>query len=297
MVHFKIFPRYGFLPICFFQRSLTRSLLKANLQAPCAFCLIPDVQINWWGQNVFRKLFQLLSLILQVSIWLTGLFFARLDCSPMPWKWPIQFLSDYYPSFFVSRIFVYLRLAQGLSQRRSAFSSFLRNYMDIWIAVDQWFHQVDDFGRAAHVLENLVLCLVKNLTCIRRSILSKLTMSNREIGRTEITFLWYTSFSEESAQKKNIISWPTWNARKKETIRMPTCFHLVYLERFFMHWVKSTTLLSPFENSRRLNYWLSSSSKRKYAYWFNTSWWKIITTPETWFRICSNGSQFIASFY
>ena len=47
---------------------------------------------------------------------------------------------------FASRTFAYCRLAQGLSRALSAFSSFLREYLDSVIKADQCAQRLDDIG-------------------------------------------------------------------------------------------------------------------------------------------------------
>ena len=51
---------------------------------------------------------------------------------------------------FASRTIAYRRLAQGLSRSLSAFSSFLREYLDPVIKSDQCAQYVDDIGIAAN---------------------------------------------------------------------------------------------------------------------------------------------------
>ena len=49
---------------------------------------------------------------------------------------------------FVSRTFTYGRLEQGLSRSVSAFSSFLREYLDPVVKADQCAQNVDEIGTA-----------------------------------------------------------------------------------------------------------------------------------------------------
>ena len=51
---------------------------------------------------------------------------------------------------FASRTFAYKRLAQGLSRSVSAFSSFMREYLDPVVKADQCAQYVDDIGIAAN---------------------------------------------------------------------------------------------------------------------------------------------------
>ena len=77
--------------------------------------------------------------------------FCKLDCSQayhclqMADQRSIQMLAFN----FASRTFAYKRLAQGLSRDLSAFSSFMREYLDKVFKADQCAHYVDDIGIAA----------------------------------------------------------------------------------------------------------------------------------------------------
>ena len=51
---------------------------------------------------------------------------------------------------FASRTFAYRKLAQGLSRSFSAFSSFMREYLDPVVKADQCAQYVDDIGIAAN---------------------------------------------------------------------------------------------------------------------------------------------------
>ena len=51
---------------------------------------------------------------------------------------------------FASRTFTYERLAQDLSRSVSAFSSFMREYLDPVVKADQCAQYVDDIGNAAN---------------------------------------------------------------------------------------------------------------------------------------------------
>ena len=57
---------------------------------------------------------------------------------------------------FASRTFAYRRLAQGLSRALSAFSSFMREYIDRVIKADQCAQYVDDIGVAATDANQLI---------------------------------------------------------------------------------------------------------------------------------------------
>ena len=84
--------------------------------------------------------------------------FCKLDCSQayhclqMADQQSIELLAFN----FASRKFAHPRLAQGLSRTLSAFSSFIREYLDPVIKVDQCAQYVDDIGIAANTPEQLI---------------------------------------------------------------------------------------------------------------------------------------------
>ena len=85
---------------------------------------------------------------------------------------------------FASRTFAYRRLAQGLSRALSAFSSFMREYLDRVIKADQCTQYVDDIGIAANDAEHLIKNLRATFECIREAGLM-LTMHKCHFGATE----------------------------------------------------------------------------------------------------------------
>ena len=120
-------------------------------------------------------------------------FFCKLDCSqayhclPMADQRSIEMLAFN----FASRTFDYRRLAQRLSRALSAFSSFMREYLDKDIKADQCAQYVDDIGIAANDAEQLIKNLRATFQCIRHAGL-KLTMHKCHFGATEIDFLGRT---------------------------------------------------------------------------------------------------------
>ena len=70
---------------------------------------------------------------------------------------------------FASRTFAYCRLAQGLSRALSAFSNFMREYLDSVIKADQCAQNVDDFGIAANTTEQLIKDIRAVFKCIRKA--------------------------------------------------------------------------------------------------------------------------------
>ena len=106
---------------------------------------------------------------------------------------------------FASRTFAYRRLAQGLSRALSAFSSFMREYLDQNIKADQCAQYVDDIGIAANDAEHLIKNLQATFECIREAGL-KLTMHKCHFGATEIDFLGRTITPEDVKPQKEAIT-------------------------------------------------------------------------------------------
>ena len=106
---------------------------------------------------------------------------------------------------FASRTFAYRRLAQGLSRALSAFSSFMREYLDKVIKADQCAQYVDDIGIAANDADHLIKNLKATFECIRHVGL-KLTMHKCHFGATEIDFLGRTITPEGVKPQKERIT-------------------------------------------------------------------------------------------
>ena len=92
---------------------------------------------------------------------------------------------------FASRTFAYRRLAQGLSRALSAFSSFMREYIDNVIKADQCAQYVDDIGIAANDADHLIANRRATFKCIQEAGL-KLTMHKCHFGAKEIDVLGQT---------------------------------------------------------------------------------------------------------
>ena len=92
---------------------------------------------------------------------------------------------------FASRIFAYKRLAQGLSRSVSAFSSFMREYLDPVVKADQCAQYVDDTGIAANNVTDLTRNIRAVFKCIRQAGL-KLTIEKRHFGVRKVEFLGRT---------------------------------------------------------------------------------------------------------
>ena len=99
----------------------------------------------------------------------------------------------------------YRRLAQGLSRALSAFSSFMREYLDKVIKADQCARYMDYIGIAANDADHLIANLRATFKCIQEAGL-KLTMHKCLFGATEIDFLGRTITSQGvKGQKQNFL--------------------------------------------------------------------------------------------
>ena len=87
---------------------------------------------------------------------------------------------------FASRTLAYKRLAQGLSRSVSAFSSFMRDYLDPVVIADQCAH--DDNGIAANNATDLTRNIRAVFKCIRPAAL-KLTIEKCYLGVKQVEIL------------------------------------------------------------------------------------------------------------
>ena len=92
---------------------------------------------------------------------------------------------------FASRTFAYKRLAQGLSKSVSAFSSFMREYLDPVVKADQCAQYVDDIGIAANNATDLTQNIRAVFQCICNAGL-KLTIEKCHFGVRQVEFLGRT---------------------------------------------------------------------------------------------------------
>ena len=133
--------------------------------------------------------------------------FCKNDCSkayhclPMTDQRSIEMLAFN----FASRTFAYRRLAQGLSRALSAFSSFMREYLDKVIKADQCAQYVDDIGIAANDADHLIKNLKATFEGIRKAG-PKLTRHKCHFGATPIDFLGRTITPEGVKSQKQRIT-------------------------------------------------------------------------------------------
>ena len=119
--------------------------------------------------------------------------FCKLDCSQ---AYHCLQMADYQSIQMLafnsaSRTFAYRRLAQGLSRSLSAFTSFIREYLDTLIKADQCAQYVDDIGIAANTVLQLCINIRPVFECIRNAGL-KLSMSKCRFGVKQVDFLGRT---------------------------------------------------------------------------------------------------------
>ena len=169
---------------------------------------------------------------------------CKLDCSQayhclqMADQQPIELLAFN----IASRTFAYRRLAQGLSRSLSAFSSFIREYLDPVIKTDQCAQYVDDFGIAANTPEQLIKNLQAVFQCLRKAGL-KLSMAKCHFGVQEVDFLVRTITTNGVAPQKQKITeflekvrFP----RSKKALQRYICF-LNYYQNYIPRLAKRLT--------------------------------------------------------
>ena len=127
---------------------------------------------------------------------------------------------------FACRTFAYRRLAQGLSRALSAFSSFMREYLDSVIKADQCAQNVDDIGIAANTTEKLIKNIRAVFKCIRETGL-KLTFKKCHLGVTQIEFLGRTITHESKISSPKSAS-PNAKSRFKNILALSTTTAITY---------------------------------------------------------------------
>ena len=123
--------------------------------------------------------------------------FCKLDCSQayhclqLADKRSVEMLAFN----FISWTFAYERLAQGLSRSRSAFSSFMRVYLDPVVKADQCARNVDDIGMVANNATEPTRDIRAVFKCILQAGL-KLTIETCHFGVRQVEFLGRTISSQ-----------------------------------------------------------------------------------------------------
>ena len=175
--------------------------------------LLVDLRkINTLIAEVYTNNNHLVSTLSDAAQHLAGKYlFCKLDCSQvylclqMADQRSVQMLAFN----FASRTFAYRRLAQGFSRSVSAFSSFMREYMDPVVKADQCAQDVDDIGIAANNATDLTQNIRAVFLCIRNAGL-KLTIERCHFGIKQVEFFGGTISSEgvspQSHKKHNFLS-------------------------------------------------------------------------------------------
>ena len=119
--------------------------------------------------------------------------FCKLDCSQ---AYHYLQMADYKSiqmlAFnFAGRTFAYRRLAQVRSRSLSAFSSFMREYLDKAIKADQCAQNVDDIGITANDAKQLCANIRTVFECVRNSG-PKLAITKCHFGVKQVDFLGRT---------------------------------------------------------------------------------------------------------
>ena len=131
--------------------------------------------------------------------------FCKLDCSQAYHCLQMVERSVEMLAFnFASRTFAYKRFAQDHSRSVSAFSSFMREYLDPVVKADQSAQYVDDIGTAANNATDLTRNIPAVFQCFRNAGL-KLTIEKCQFGVRQVEFLGRTfSFEGVSPQAHKI---------------------------------------------------------------------------------------------
>ena len=119
--------------------------------------------------------------------------FCNFDCSQAYHCFQMvdQQSIELLPFNFATRTSANRRLAQGLSSSLSAFSSFIRKYIDPVIKTNQLAQYVDDIGIAANTPQQMIKNLRAVFQCLRKAGL-KLSMAKCHFGVQEVDFLGRT---------------------------------------------------------------------------------------------------------
>ena len=161
-------------------------------------------------------------------------YFSKLDCSQayhvvqMADERSVQLLAFN----FESRTFAYQRLAQGLNRSATAFSSFIRKYLETDIAADRCASFMDDVCTATNTFEEHLNALDHVFASLTRSGL-RLTVKKCEFGVPEIQYLgWTISKAGQGVQKEKI-------TKQLATMKMPRSIRQIQKMIGFMNYFKN----------------------------------------------------------
>ena len=175
--------------------------------------------------------------------------FCKLDCSQayrclqMADQRSVEMLL-FFLFHFACRNFAYKRLPQVLSRSVSAFSSFMREYLDPVVKADRCAQYVDDIGIAANNVADLSRNIRAVFKCIRQAGL-KLTNEKCDFGVRQVEFLGRTISSEgvppQSHKVQNFLSKLRFPKSKKVSQR-----YLGFVNYYSKYIPRMAEKLSPF---------------------------------------------------
>ena len=224
VVAFALMHKYGIITLIPF--SGYASPIFAQRKPNGKLCLLVDLRkITTLIADDYTNINQPVSTLSDAAQHLVGKsLFCKLDCShayhclQMADQRSVEMLAF----DFASSTFAYKRLAQGLSRSVSAFSSFMREYLDSVVKADQCAQYVDDIGIAANNATDLTRNIRAVFKCIRQAGL-KLTIENCHFGVRQIQFPGRTISSErvspQSHKIQNFISKLRYAKSKKASQR------------------------------------------------------------------------------
>ena len=147
---------------------------------------------------------------------------------------------------FASRTFAYKRLAQGLSRFVSAFSIFMREYLDPVVKADQCAQYVDDIGFAANNATDLTRNIQAVCKCIHQAGL-KLTIEKCHFGVRQVEFLGRTispkGISPQARKLQNFFDKLRFPKSKKALQR-----YLGFMKYYRIYIPRMAEKLNPFYN-------------------------------------------------
>ena len=208
--------------------------------------------------------------------------FCKLDCSQ---AYHCLHLADQRSvemlAFNFARTFAYKRLVQGLSRSVSAFSSFMREYLDPVVKADQCAQYVDDIGIAANNATDLTRNIPAVFKCIRQAGL-KLAIEKCHFGVRQVEFLGRT-FSPEgiSPQARKIQKFPNKHRFPKSEKGLQR--YLCFVNYYRNYIPRMAEKLNPFYKLLKTEVPINITSELKKNIWFSqwSSQWCLWISIET----------------
>ena len=162
---------------------------------------------------------------------------------------------------FASRSFAYKRLAQGLSRSVSAFSSFMREYLDPVAKADQCAQYIDDIGIAANNATDLTRNIRAVFKCIRQAGL-KLTIEKCHYGVKQVEFLGRTispvGISPQAQKIQNFLDKLSFPKSKKALQR-----YMVFVNYYRIYIPRMAEKLNPFYKLHKTEVSINITSELK----------------------------------